>query len=189
MTDTINTLFFKRLSTLYCEMNIAWKTATEHYGFHCKGCADNCCETQFYHHTHMEKHYLLHGMAALSPLAAEEIRTRAREVNRLRNLEKTTGEALRVMCPLNMDGLCRLYEFRPMICRLHGIPHELQRPGSDTVKGPGCKAGSHLFNAKGYHGFDRTPFYSAMARLEMEYRIAINTKEKIRQTIAEMVVS
>ena len=189
MTDTIKTHFFKRLATLYSEMNRAWKTAADHYGFECKGCADNCCETQFYHHTHMERHYLLHGMATLCPLAAEEIRTRAKFVNEVRALEKTTGEAIRVMCPLNMNSLCRLYEFRPMICRLHGIPHELQRPGYDPVKGAGCKAGAHLFSTIKYHSFDRTPFYSKMAHLEMEYRTAINTKEKIRQTIAEIVVS
>jgi len=189
MTDTIDTTFFKRLSTLYCEMNIAWKTAADHYGFDCKGCADNCCETQFYHHTHMEKNYLLHGMTTLSPLAAKGIRTRAEYVNGVRALERTTGETIKVMCPLNMDGLCLLYEFRPMICRLHGIPHELQRPGYDPVKGPGCKAGTHLFNAREYHRFDRTPFYSDMARLEMDYRTAINTQKKLRQTIAEMLIS
>jgi len=187
MTDKINTHFFKRLSTLYFEMDRAWKTAADHYGFNCKGCTDNCCETQFYHHTHMEKNYLLHGMTTLSPLHTKEIKTRAREVNRLRHLEKTTGETTRVMCPLNMNGLCRLYEFRPMICRLHGIPHELQRPGSYPAKGPGCKAGAYLFSTRKYHAFDRTPFYSDMASLEMDYRTAINTQEKLRQTIAEMI--
>lgn len=189
MTDTLHTPFFKRLSTLYANMDRAWTAAAGHYGFHCQGCVDNCCETEFYHHTHMEKHYLLAGMKTLDPETAEKILARAATACQQRDHARRAGEAIRVMCPLNAEGLCLLYDFRPMICRLHGIPHELRRPGSPAIQGPGCAAGDPLFSATGYHTFDRTPFYSDMAHLEMEYRTTIETPGKIRETIAEMLLN
>ncbi len=189
MTETIHTPFFKRLSTLYAHMDTAWTAAADHYGFHCQGCVDNCCETEFYHHTHMEKHYLLAGLKTLDPGTAEKIQTRAAMVCKQRTHAKKTGETVRVMCPLNSQGLCQLYDFRPMICRLHGIPHELQRPGSPAIQGPGCETGDPLFSAASYHKFDRTPFYADMASIEMEYRTAIKNPGKIRETIAEMLMN
>ncbi|MBI9089552.1 MAG: hypothetical protein JEZ12_10065 [Desulfobacterium sp.] len=189
MTDTIHAPSFKQLSTLYADMDRAWTAAAAHYGFHCQGCVDSCCETEFYHHTHMEKHYLLAGMKTLDPGTVKEIQTRAATVCEQRNHARMAGETIRVMCPLNTKGLCRLYDFRPMICRLHGVPHELQRPGASALQGPGCETGGPLFSATDYFKFDRTPFYSDMARLEIEYRTTLETPGKIRETIAEMLIN
>lgn len=36
-------------------------------------------------------------------------------------------------CPLLQDGLCRLYEARPIICRTHGLPLLLQRDGENCI--------------------------------------------------------
>jgi Fe-S-cluster containining protein len=189
MTETIHPPFFKQLSTLYTRMDTAWTAAAAHYGFHCQGCVDNCCETEFHHHTHIEKHYLLAGLKTLDPGTAEKIRTRAATVCEQREDARKTGATARVMCPLNSQGLCQLYDFRPMICRLHGIPHELQRPGAPAIQGPGCETGDPLFSAASYLKFDRTPFYADMASIEMAYRTAIENPGKIRETIAEMLMN
>jgi Fe-S-cluster containining protein len=102
------------------------------------------------------------------------------------------GKPLRIMCPLNRNKRCMLYPYRPMICRLHGIPHELQRPGGNLIRNPGCDA---FFNQCRQHGktdyirFDRTPFYRQMAALEQELRRETGYADKIKLTIAQMLVT
>ncbi len=188
MTHSIDAPFFERLKALYDRMDKTWESAAAHYGFVCRGCQENCCETEFYHHTHIERDYLISGLATLARPVVEDIQSRAVAVCATRATAEPTRPPLRVMCPLNSDGLCRLYRFRPMICRLHGIPHELTRPGAIPLRQPGCKAGEHLFDRATYHRFDRTPFYTEMAQIEMDYRQATNSRARLRLTIAEMVV-
>jgi hypothetical protein len=75
-----------------------------------------------------------------------------------------------------------------MICRLHGIPHELHPPGRAPKTGPGC-AEFHRRCGRGvYHPFDRTPLYNRLARLEAELRQALGRRPKLRATIAEMLL-
>ena len=95
---------------------------------------------------------------------------------------------VRLWCPLNDDGLCTLYHFRPMICRLHGIPHELQKPGQSPVYGPGCETFDRRCGHKGYLKFDRTPFYRQVAMLEQEVKRAMGFDGKIRMSVAEMIL-
>ena len=102
------------------------------------------------------------------------------------------GKALRIMCPLNRNERCTLYPYRPMICRLHGIPHELQRSGGNPIKNPGCDAFFNQCRQRGqtdYIRFDRTPFYRQMAALEQELRIKTGYSDKIKLTIAQMLMS
>jgi len=73
-----------------------------------------------------------------------------------------------------------------MICRLHGLPHELCIPGATPVKKPGCCAGQ--FDDKPYIKFDRTPFYKQMAQIEMKFRQDFNKIDKIKETIAQMLL-
>ncbi len=186
MTDPIDAPFFQRLSRLYARMDKAWSTAADHYGFVCRGCPENCCETEFYHHTYIERDYLLAGMAALDPATTKTIQAKAVDVCETR--AEPSRDLLRVMCPINSSGLCRLYAFRPMICRLHGIPHELAAPGGSPRRQQGCQAGARLFNAATYFKFDRTPFYTEMAQIEMDYRRATNNTARLRLTVAEMVL-
>jgi Fe-S-cluster containining protein len=115
---------------------------------------------------------------------------RAEEAKRTYQLQDLHGGSGRVMCPLNFNGLCGLYDHRPMICRLHGIPHRLHKPGGPEQKGPGCgrfhketQAGDHYG-----HEFDRTEFYSGMAAIEIGLRRRLNFRGRYRKTIADMVL-
>ena len=74
-----------------------------------------------------------------------------------------------------------------MICRLHGIPHELHTPGRDIICQPGCEAFSEQFGEKDYHRFDRTPFYLELASLEKDLKQAADITTKIKMTIADML--
>ncbi len=189
MTNKIQQNFFKKLEKIYRDMDTAWENTASAYGFKCKGCTENCCETEFYHYTHIEKDYLLHGVQTLDKETLERVIDSAEKVNTIRNSAKRKNKHTRIMCPLNHNNLCIIYKFRPMICRLHGIPHQLARPGSEPVMSPGCGTGSKIFNKKGYIKFDRTPFYADMAAIEINYRKATGKTKKIKQTIAHMLVS
>ncbi len=81
-----------------------------------------------------------------------------------------------------------------MICRLHGLPHELKKPGTpegdlnkNRVISPGCNAGE--FNDKSYIQFDRTIFYQKMVQIEISYRQQFNNYSKINETVAQMLLS
>jgi hypothetical protein len=91
------------------------------------------------------------------------------------------------MCPLIANNQCMLYDYRPMICRSHGIPHKHHHPLRGLLTGPGC----HMFNEMNQKNddmrFDRTPFYISIAQLEKRLRDAMQLREKVRMTVADMV--
>jgi hypothetical protein len=79
-----------------------------------------------------------------------------------------------------------------MICRLHGIPHELHGPGGRVIRNPGCDEFFDQCRESGrtdYIQFDRTPFYRQMAMLEKELRQKTGYVDKIKLTIAQMLVT
>jgi hypothetical protein len=182
------TPFLKDLKKIYAAMGHKYKEAADYYGFNCTGCLDNCCLTRFYHHTHIEYLYILEGYHALEEKKKIDVTNRAVEVCEKTAAADKKGKAVRLMCPLNLDGLCILYAYRPMICRLHGIPHELQRPGQKAVYGPGCEAFTQQCKEKGYFKFDRTPFYIEMVQLEKKFKQKTGTAKKFKKTIAQMLI-
>lgn len=181
--------FLDMLKVIYEAMDRKYKEAADYYGFHCQGCHDNCCLTRFYHYTFLEYLYILKGYSTLGPDRQIETKNRALEVCRKTDEADERGMAVRFMCPLNFDGLCILYDYRPMICRLHGIPHELQMAGQNVIHSPGCDAFAEQNIEKSYFKFDRTPFYIKMAELENELKKAANIKQKIKMTVAEMLMA
>ncbi len=182
-------VFLERLQEIFAAMDRAYQTVADHYHFSCSGCDDNCCLTRFYHHTFLEYFYLLEGCRTLGRENKTEIQNWARRVCDELKAADEKGENVRRMCPLNFDGLCSLYEYRPMICRLHGIPHELRKPGLDVVYGPGCDVFSRQCGQEKYYVFDRTPFYYEMAELENKLKQALGITTKIKMPVAEMVVT
>ena len=182
----------KRLEALFGEMNRAYTAVAGQYEFQCNGCAENCCLTRFYHHTLLEYLYLVEGLRTLESDVRHGIYKQALTVSAGMADADRRGEALRMMCPLNREERCMLYRFRPMICRLHGIPHELHRPGGNLIKNPGCDAFFNQCRQRGktnYIRFDRTPFYRQMATLEQELRRETGYTDKIKSTIAQMLVA
>ena len=161
-------------------MDKAFDKAASHYGFKCNGCEDNCCKSFFYHHTFIEKDYLIYKANEFD----KDIKFSLKKSAKL-YLDTIENKPL---CPLNKENKCTLYNHRPMICRLHGIPHHLNIPGRDTTKHPGCDAGASFFNSTNYFLFDRIPFYKEMAEIEKEYRQKFAKSEKIKQTIAHMLL-
>ena len=180
--------FFDRLQNIFSEMDRKYGIAAQSYGFQCRGCEDNCCRTRFYHHTYLEYLFIRKGYDKLDSSDRSAIRVRAEEVCRQTEPADDRGVTPRLMCPLNSDGKCTLYHYRPMICRLHGIPHELQKPGQPVVYGPGCGVFVEQCSEKPYFKFDRTQFYFEMARLENDFKQAAGLTGRIKLTIAEMLM-
>ena len=147
--------FLDRLQELFDAMDRAYNEAAEYYQFSCSGCTDSCCLTRFYHHTFLEYLYLLTGYQAAAKDKQITILKSASTV--CRETAAADQQAIRVrhMCPLNFDGLCSLYAYRPMICRMHGIAHELHQPGKAVSYAPGCHEFTKQCGQKEYHSFDR----------------------------------
>ncbi len=181
--------FLYRLEIIFASMDLKYKEAADYYGFDCTGCEDNCCFTRFFHHTLLEYLYIMEGYGTLDRAKQVEVKRRALEVCRKTDEAVEKGIPVRVMCPLNFDGLCLMYDYRPMICRLHGIPHELQRPGQSTMYGLGCDTFTKQCQEKEFFKFDRTPFYIEMAELEKELRQEVGVRQKIKLTVAQMLTS
>jgi Fe-S-cluster containining protein len=182
--------YILRIKDLYSSMDAAYTKAAESYGFRCGGCSESCCEERFYHYTLAEHLYLIEGMGSLDRETAGEVPVRAEDAAGLYRLHDLQGKPERVLCPLNFDGLCRLYEYRPMICRLHGIPHRMRKPGGFEQTGPGCHRFAEEITQAGLSEpvFDRTEYYSGMAALEIELRRLVNFTGRYRKTVAEMVI-
>ena len=181
--------FLVSLRSVYADMDREYGKAAAYYSFDCTACQDICCRTRFYHHTYLEYLFVLEGFEAQSPAMQAEIKARAlNTIQQAAELDKN-GKPVRLMCPLNVEKLCILYPHRPMICRLHGIPHEFQKGVGKRVMGPGCETFDSKCSQNRYLQFDRTPFYRNMAVLENELRQASGITGKIKRTIAEMLFS
>jgi Fe-S-cluster containining protein len=172
---------------LFLDMDRAYEQVAEQTGFECCGCDDNCCRTRFHHHTLIELLCLKSGLAALPPTLQGRIKDQAHEVCRQMAALDRRGDLIRVMCPLNEKGRCLLYAQRPMICRLHGIPHGLHRPDGRSLTGPGCDEFYVQCGHSDRFHLDRTPLYILMADLECRLRGQLGFNRKIKLTVAEMI--
>jgi len=174
----------EHLARIFAAMDADYERAALAHGFVCRGCDDNCCRTRFYHHTLVEYLYLRQGLKALAAAERDRLTVRAAQVA----ADQAAVPAEPLMCPLNAQGRCLLYAHRPMICRLHGIPHLLRRPDGRRQEGPGCGDFDRQCGASAQPLLDRTPLYSALAELERELRRRLGFGDKIRMTIAQMVI-
>jgi Fe-S-cluster containining protein len=188
LRDTTLLPFIERIKNLCASMDEAYAHAAERAGFECRGCSESCCEERFYHYTLAEHFYLLEGLRTLDGETTARILDKAGDAVRLHRREDLQGTWGRAMCPLCTGGLCEVYAYRPMICRLHGIPHALRKQGT-VQTGPGC----HRFTGEAVEKLagpelDRTEFYSSMAGIEVELRKLTGFRGRYKKTVAEMVV-
>lgn len=189
-TDADFPYYIEKTLRLYSAMDEAYAEAAGRFGFSCSGCGDNCCEEKFYHYTLIEHLCIAGGMNLTPGEKKREICGKAELVKKIYDANGAGGTHGRIMCPLNFSGLCVLYEYRPMICRLHGIPHLVKKSGRPDERGPGC----HQFRTGKdspdgpVGGLDRSPFYSEMAAIEIEFRKALRFTGRYKKTVAEMVL-
>lgn len=179
--------FIERMADAYEAMDSDYDSVARHYGFSCEGCEDNCCTQRFFHYTMAEYMYLLEGMRGRDPGLASEIVRKAREVVAAYEDERASGEIKPLMCPANFDGLCSVYPHRPMICRLHGLPHRFTDPKGRETRGGGCPRFDSQVPETDWT-VKRTVHYNTLARIEGEMRSRQLIGRPIRFTTAEMLV-
>ena len=187
MAWTIPDTYAGQLSHLYAQMDQAYTLVARQTGFQCRGCGENCCRSLFFHHTWLEYLYLENGLRLLAPDRRKGIERRAAEVRDGTAKALAAGAQPRLMCPLNEDGRCLLYDYRPMICRLHGVAHRMRLPDGRMLKGPGCADFEERKAGREDGVLDRTPLYQAMAALEQALRLELGLNQKIKMTVAQMI--
>lgn len=180
---------FRRLADLYDRMQREYAELADKAGFSCMGCEQNCCVSYFQHHTYVEWAYLWRGMLELPADRREHFLEKARENVRACNFALSQGLRPRVMCPLNEDGLCQLYEHRLMICRLHGVAHFAPTKEGQRQLYPGCfRFEEAAKNAPEPLIMDRTELYRELAALEMEHLGAkAGRVPRVQLTLAQML--
>jgi len=163
-------------------MDRTYSEAAAFYDFDCQGCQDICCTTYFFHYTIAEYLYLLQGFRAFEESIKEGIWERAMNMC-------DPSKRDNYLCPLNLRGRCLLYPYRTMICRLHGLPFEVQRPDGQREEGPGCPRFENERTRTGlpYRRIGRTPFYTDLVNLEREIRAEVPHFRRFKKTIAEMI--
>jgi Fe-S-cluster containining protein len=180
-----------RLADLYKRMAGAYDLVAGELAFTCEDCPDNCCDSFFLHHTLIEWAYLWQGLQELPPESLQKIKARAKGYLTEATGSMAKGERPQIMCPLNDDGLCGLYQHRLMICRMHGVPAKITRPDGQAMRFPGCFRCQELtVGLEQIPEVDRTELYRELADLE---RQLIDTtgrdRFRIKMTIAEMIVN
>jgi hypothetical protein len=182
------------LVEIYREMETRYDSTARAIGLTCAGCPDNCCDSYFLHYTYAEWAYLWVGLRTLDNELLDRVVQRSQDyIERGRTVSAGGQPPLR-MCPLNEEGRCILYNYRLMICRLHGVPAAMTRPDGRSLRFPGCFRCQQIIQGK--YGPDRdAPF---MNRTDLLARIAglesdlLGGKRhlypKVRGTIAEMIV-
>lgn len=77
-----------------------------------EGCS-SCCEIGEYPTSRLEMEYLMSGYLKLSQDTQKIIKT---------NISFLKNESLKMYkCPFLINSRCSLYEYRPIICRTHGL--------------------------------------------------------------------
>jgi hypothetical protein len=182
---------FEQLADLYARMVSGYDRVAARIGLTCAGCPDNCCNSYFQHHTHIEWAYLREGFDALPPDDQKKYLARAEEYIRQCREEIARGRRPCIMCPLNDEGLCMIYAHRPMICRMHGVPNRLTRPDGRTLQFPGCFRSQELCaDSSSAPMLDRTDFYRELAGLEMAFMgDRLKSFPRVNHSLAEMLTT
>ena len=182
--------FAQGIADLYRDMEAAYDRTAEKLDFSCSGCPDNCCDSFFLHHTYTEWAYLWQGLKTLESSRLEKITHAASLYLAESETALARGKRPIIMCPLNAEGLCTLYSYRMMICRLHGVPSSFTRPDGQKLQFPGCFRCQEQTSSKNFTSFlDRTPFFQRLVNLEIGLLGSRRTAmPKVKLTIAQMIV-
>jgi hypothetical protein len=183
----------KELEAIYDKLQQEYERVAGILDFSCSGCPDNCCDSYFLHHTYAEWAHLWLGVRQLEPERQQTLIARATAYVKECERELAAGRRPQIMCPLNEAGRCVLYKYRLLVCRTHGVPANMTRPDSRTLRFPGCFRCQEIVETR-YEQVpppyvERTPLLRKLALLENE--LLENKRHlvpKVNITIAEMLM-
>jgi hypothetical protein len=184
----------EELAAIYQTLQEEYERTAARIPLACAGCPDNCCDSWFHHHTYSEWAYLWQGLRLLEEQVLSRIVGRAEDYVRQSQAQLAAGQRPRLLCPLNEDGLCILYQHRLLVCRMHGVPAAMTRPDGCSLRFPGCFRCQEIVREKYAQenkapAMDRTQMFIRLA--ELENRLLHGQRQhvpKVKKTIAEMIV-
>ncbi len=191
----LSTELVARIELLYEEMEIAYNAVAAKLDFSCKGCPDNCCDSYFLHHTYVEWAYLWLGFSQLRKERQREILERCENYVITCKKAEQAGERPQIMCPLNENGLCLLYQHRLLVCRTHGVPAIMRFPNGQSRHFLGCFRCQEIIDSRFVRTdhaphVERTPYLTKLIAIENEVCNNRRTElPKVRMTIAEMLLA
>ena len=181
------------LEDIYNKLQQEYERVAEALDFTCTGCPDNCCDSYFQHHTYAEWAHLWLGIRQLEPQRQQELMARAKTYLEQCEQALAAGQRPQIMCPLNDNGRCAVYQHRLLVCRTHGVPATLTRPDGRTFHFPGCFRCQEIVDNRDKKELpapvERTLLLKKLALLENE--LLDNKRHllpKVKITIAEMLV-
>ncbi len=107
----------------------------------CSAGCSHCCSAGYYPLTELEYEFVKIGFNRLEKEKQDIIIQSIQEINSKKNLFLQAGEETNdfsYQCPMLINNLCSLYDYRPIICRVYG----LISPGLDDenkYKIPSCR--------------------------------------------------
>lgn len=184
----------KELAEIYQTLEEEYERTARQISLTCTGCPDNCCDSWFYHHTYSEWAYLWQGLRLLEEQVLARIMKRAKDYVQQSQELLASGQRPQLMCPLNVDGLCALYQHRLLVCRMHGVPALLMRPDGQGLSFPGCFRCQEIVQdtysqEDAAPAMDRTAIFFRLTKLENQFLGGKRQRfPKVKKTIAEMIV-
>ena len=190
----LSQLLVGKLEEIYRQLQEEYQRVAQELRFSCSGCPDNCCDSYFLHHTYLEWAFLWVGFRQFDAARQGGILDRCRAWLAQCERALVKGERPQVMCPLNDNGLCSLYEHRLLVCRTHGVPATMIRPDGQELRFPGCFRCQEIVAGQ-YQKVQpphvaRTPLLHSLALLENQLLEGKrHLLPKVRITIAEMLLN
>ncbi|WP_339136326.1 MAG: hypothetical protein WGN25_00350 [Candidatus Electrothrix sp. GW3-4] len=191
---TLSPELTQEITAIYQAMQEGYDKVISEINLTCESCPDNCCDSYFLHHTYSEWAFLWLGLRQLDKEILNGVIKRAKEYIALSAEPLAAGRHPQIMCPLNDNGLCTLYQHRLLVCRMHGIPATLTRPDGQSMRFPGCFRCQEIVQEK-YEAetdapaMDRSQLFRQLATLES--RLLAERRHlypRVKKTIAEMIV-
>jgi hypothetical protein len=179
-----------RLDDLHQRIEEAYQNIAVAVGFNCDDCdGAKCCTVDLNLHTHLEILYMKVGFNQLDPALKDEVLARAKAMIEAKRANPGGAKYRSLTCALNSGGICILYQYRPLICRLAGIPHRITRPDGKVLLSGGCsRYESRIKIEHPDTKLDRTQFYRDMANIEVELINLLGCRARSR-TVAETLCS
>lgn len=90
----------------------------------CKQGCSICCSNSYYPITELEYSYIKKGLESFFKEDIESLQKKALEIYRQRREFLKTHSDIKdfeYVCPFLKDNLCCVYNYRPLICRSHGL--------------------------------------------------------------------
>jgi Fe-S-cluster containining protein len=163
----------------------------------CRGGCTECCY-QLFQITEIEAAHISEGIQKLEPEKREALRTRAREYTEARRrLVTEQGESeswgnlppsgTRLACPALDDGVCAIYEFRPLMCHKFGMPlYNPDKPDQVFACELNFKNGEEIEDSKLIQ--IQTSLHRAWKELQSDYNRAGGYRDPEPLTVARCIL-